>query len=820
MLPGVPRFSGGKGSALDEKVLEAQVWVNATYGDVPGYVRCSEDGRTGWATMYALTMGLQHELGISPVVASFGPTTYARVQALGEIGFGWEVNRNIVAIIGHALFCKGYWGVEPDSYGWYTGVTREAVKQLRDNMGLPEDDGTVNAKIFKALLTMDAYVVVAGGTDKIRDIQRWLNGRYWQRDAFSIGPADGIYSRDVQKSLMIALQYELGISSPNGNFGPGTQAGLRANQFGEGASGTLVDLFSSACVFNEPIGAYRTDRRSSFDSALAEYVRAFQRFSQLSETGRADYQTWAQLLVSMGDPDRPATGCDTRFEITASRADWLYSNGYRVVGRYLYDPPGSTLDKEIKPGELQTIFTAGLKVLPIYQDNARQLSDFTYSQGYAHALNAHALASGYGFNRGTVIYFAVDYDATQDAIDSAIVPYFQGVQMGLASQGKKYLHGVYGSRNVCTNVTNKTFARYSFVSGMSWGFSGNLGFTLPPNWSYNQIKEFQVTNGSDTFDLDRDVWRTGSDPGVSSINRVAGPADAFISYIEQLYQIAVDYNSSDRSPSQLVMEYVRHAEYGSKDLANELGWWFLIGGFDEAFVEYADSRGMSIMKEFKDPFTGYDLGAEHMLATANGHFLTPQDSNPKSANGGDVAGWAGDLMTFYADWRNSEEQYSSGQAFCEAKLAKPGISSSFGFNDLIEDADGYLIARAVREGRTIVQAIADHYNGGGGLSRFNDFFQQRWGTAENCKFAAHNALTAEDFTLDLARTQLISLAGAMSPALLQNLPGGFDKLESFEQGFTDAILARTGMETLSASTYRSNHQKYLKAAKARAARRR
>ncbi|MBU5895482.1 hypothetical protein JVW19_26265, partial [Vibrio cholerae O1] len=60
---------------MDTKVLDAQTWVNATYGGVSGYVGCPEDGRTGWSTMNALVMGLQHELGISPVVASFGPTT-------------------------------------------------------------------------------------------------------------------------------------------------------------------------------------------------------------------------------------------------------------------------------------------------------------------------------------------------------------------------------------------------------------------------------------------------------------------------------------------------------------------------------------------------------------------------------------------------------------------------------------------------------------------------------------------------------------------------------------------------------------------------
>jgi peptidoglycan hydrolase-like protein with peptidoglycan-binding domain len=771
---------------VDIKVLKAQQWVNATYRGVAGYVRCPENGRTGLSTMHSLIMGLQHELGISPVAPRFEPSTMEKFQALGEIGFKSEHNPKIVEILEHGLFCKGYCGVEPSSYGCYTEVTIEAVKKLRSNMGIPQGDGTINVQIAKCILNMDAYVVVAGGTDRIREIQRWLNGRYWQRSAYSICPADGIYSRSVQKALIIAMQYELGLE-PTGNFDADTRAELQSHSFAKGSTGIFVQLFSAACVFNEPIGTYRTNQRDIFDDGLTEYVRAFQRFSQLPENGTCDYQTWSQLLVSTGDPDRPAAGSDTRFEITASRAEWLVNNGYRIVGRYLYNPPGSKLDKDIKPGELQNMFVAGLRVFPIYQDNARRLCDFSYSTGYQHALNAHTRAVGYGFNKGTVIYFAVDYDATQNEIGSAIVPYFQGVVAGLTNRGKRYLHGVYGSRNVCKNVTEQTFARYSFVSGMSSGFSGNLGFTLPSNWSFNQIKEFKVTNGGNSFYLDRDVWRTDSDPGTASVNDPVSPADAFIAYIQTLYDIALAYKS-DRSASQLVMEYVRHAAHGGKGMLD------FVGGYDEGFVRHVEEKGIGIMKTFKDPFTGYDLGTEHMMATANGHFLIPQENNSQLVNGGDVAGWAGDLMTFYADWRNSEEQYTSGQAFCKAKLANPGVESSFGFDDLIEDADGYLIARAVRNGKSIVEAVRDHYNGNGGLHRFNNYFAQRWETAENAKSAAHNTLTTSGSTLEPARKKLITMAGAKLPSMLINLPGESEKLDGFEQGFVDALLARRDME--------------------------
>ncbi|MDN5667470.1 MAG: DUF1906 domain-containing protein [Renibacterium salmoninarum] len=789
---------------MDPKVQEAQQWVNATYGQVTGYVRCPENGLTGWSTMYSLTMGLQHELGISPVVASFGPTTMAKLEELlkpsGEMGIGWNKNGNIVRILQHGLFCKGYWGA--NEYGNFDSWTSDSVQKLRANMGLPL--GATSSIIFRCILNMDAYVVLAGGAANVREIQQWLNGRYWQKAAYSIGPCDGIYSRDVQKSLMIALQYEFGVEFPTGNFGPATQAALRSRTLRQGDSGILVELFSSACVFNEPvplggeIGDVRTSKRATFDAKLAEYVSAFQQFSQLPVTGQGDYATWAQLLVSMGDPDRPATGCDTRFSITPSRAQWLVNNGYRAIGRYIYDPPKSTLDKDIKPGELQTIFDAGMSVLPIYQDNGRLLSDFTYTQGYQHAMKAHERASGYGFNRGTVIYFAVDYDATQDDIDSAIIPYFQGVQAGLAYNGKKYVHGVYGSRNVCANVTKKTFARHSFVAGMSWGFSGNLGFPLPPNWSFNQIKEFNVVNGADNFDLDRNIWRAeGGDPGQTSINSNAGLADAFITYVQNLYDCARQYGKSD--PSRLVMEYIRSTTYGTFE------WNAVLGRVDKGFIDFANGKGFSIMTEFQDPFTGYTIGAEHLMATANGHLLFPQYTDPKKVSPGDITGWGGDLLTFYRDWRNASASYSSGYTFAMDKLAKPGVASSFSFEDLIEDADGYLLARQVATGTDIVTAVRQHYNGNGGLKRFTDYYRLRFINAETCNTLANDMLIlAFDQYFSVPAAQLF-LAGANPPPIA--MPG--DKLQEFKQGFTDTLLARTGMESSMATTYRENQQEYL-----------
>lgn len=63
----------------DPNVRAAQEWVNAMYdGVAEGYIRCAEDGSTGWQTVLSLTQGLQHELGISPTVQNSVPARSTR----------------------------------------------------------------------------------------------------------------------------------------------------------------------------------------------------------------------------------------------------------------------------------------------------------------------------------------------------------------------------------------------------------------------------------------------------------------------------------------------------------------------------------------------------------------------------------------------------------------------------------------------------------------------------------------------------------------------------------------------------------------------
>lgn len=725
----------------DPNVLAAQKWVNATYGGVNGYLDCDEDGSTGWGTVLSLTQALQHELGISPVVQNFGPGTYAKVRSR-NLRPGSETNKNIVRIYNYALWCKGYYGsATPDTWD---STAQSSLMDLWAGMGCPPEipiSADMWPRVTKALLRMDQFRLVPGGDTLVQGIQRQLNSRYVlgiSIPAMSLVPCDGVYSRDVQQGLMMAIQYEIGIAPADitGYFGEGTIAGLlNHNVEPDDLDTPLGYLFKAACLFNSPTydedyGEYPYD--FSFTAMEhGEWLRAFKRFSLLGPVNATGtYRTWAQLLISSGDPTRPAAGCDGITTITPQRGQALYNAGYRLVGRYLdeklQEGDKGWLDKVIKPGELQTIFDTGLRVFPISQYYGGAASEFTYARGELDGWNAYQRARSFGFNRGTCIYFAVDYDAIGTEINQYIIPYFKGVRSKLSQYGNYYQFGVYGSRNVCEQVSRNTGARWSFVSGMSWGFSGNLGYPLPRNWSINQIREFDF-DGDGVRDLDHDVWRGSTDPGSGSVNSPAPELDTFAARLRQLEAAADTYgNEEGISRNQLVTQFLRHGEYDG------VVWDALLRPIDDDWISYAKGKGISDkdILEFTDPVSQQPIGTQHLMASTEGFLRRPVSID--SPNLADMAGWGGDLLTFYIEWRKNRDAYPTGLAFCQDRLGRTDVDSTFGYGDFIEDADAFNLSRRLQSGQRMSEAVSEYYTqvSTGGINaeeRWRNFYANRFG---------------------------------------------------------------------------------------------
>ena len=210
---------------------------------------------------------------------------------------------------------------------------------------------------------------------------------------------------------------------------------------------------------------------STWNSEISNTLWQFQQAHALPVTGVVDPTTWMSLLTSKGDPNRPCVACDTRFEITDELAGHLKADGYQIVGRYLSEPNQSSKSeadyfKALRTGELERIVGHGLKYFPIFQEYSTELKYFSVENGHRHAKEAQTAAQRLGVPP-TVIYFAVDYDATDPQVTSHILPYFKAVTQSL---GGGYRVGIYASRNICTRIAQAGYAVASFVSDMSTGF--------------------------------------------------------------------------------------------------------------------------------------------------------------------------------------------------------------------------------------------------------------------------------------------------------------------------------------------------------------
>ncbi|ULO04795.1 DUF1906 domain-containing protein [Paenibacillus sp. 19GGS1-52] len=405
---------------MDAMVREVQIWLNVTYQRHYELPILDEDGITGWATVRKLIQALQIEIGLTPD-GDFGPGTLAVCPTL----YTSTLTSNLNFILQSALYCKGF---NPNGFdGAYGSGVAAAITKFKANAGLPNPSGITTPMVFKALLNMDAYLGVGDlriKDTKVHQIQQTLNNKY--SNTIGLVPTDGNYTKDTNKAIVQALQIEEGQTVADGVLGPTTISLLPTLSSGNTQTAFILLLQFSLYVNGfDPNGF-----DGKYGNGVKNAVSAFQTFVKLAVDGIAGKQVWSSLLVSTGDKNRKGTACDCVTTITTLKAQTLKQNGYKTVGRYLVRDW-----KRIKQGELDAIFGAGLTVFPIYQRSGDGIEHFNEAQGASDARDAHAAATGYGFNVGTIIYFAVDFDAVDGQVTTNIIPYFRAVYNKMQSLG-------------------------------------------------------------------------------------------------------------------------------------------------------------------------------------------------------------------------------------------------------------------------------------------------------------------------------------------------------------------------------------------------
>lgn len=731
---------------MDLMVLETQQWLNETYGNDSRYEKVEENGKTGWPTIDALILAFQIELGIQNTAKNFGPTTVRLFKEKYPNGIKQQSNddktkSNVYSIIQGALWCKGYSTGSHITQNFYDG-TGNAIKELKSDMGLG-GDSTVTVDIMDALLSMKQFVLLSsyGGSESIRAIQQNLNRNY--PDYLGIIPTDGLFGREMNTALIIVLQAEQGFSTSEatGNFGNGTKSRLKI--LNENNYTSYLGLFKVAFYALHCLGYGAGPSEDTWTFSFTQALNNFQNDYGLEVSSNIDVNTWMSLLTSRGNPDRKVDACDTRFEITEELLEKLKSDGYKIVGRYL---TGGDF-KEIRVGELERIVNGGMKYFPIFQESARELSDFSYEIGLEHGRKASIAALEKGVPN-TVIYFAVDMDILDYQIDSHIIPYFRGINESI---DYRYQVGVYASRNVCTRVADVGLSVSSFVADMSTGFSGNLGFRIPSNWNYDQIYEISGYGGK--WDLDK-VAYSGR---ISACDRIISSREYYSDYklpyirsvsemrnltnindlFDSIKSLENEYKNYLADESYYIPNVTRYSSevgalmylakrYFDDNFIKDLGFSIVSNiDYDYMFEEYLEDNNRNLKKMLED-FIGTDseiwdgskylIDLPHLAITTLTYYNFT--INPKSWNG-----WAGDLVSAYEKVENYSNKYNfnpiplsrlfiGGENPNQELGLEENPDNPCSFTDLCSDGFAILLANTLKEKNgELLEAFKQTFNG-------------------------------------------------------------------------------------------------------------
>lgn len=500
--------------SVDSMLLKSQQWLNENFSSNSAFGSVPEDGTSRRATVNGCIRALQIRLGIVNTADNFGQGTQSLFKSTYKNGIVQQEypsteEDKVYGIIQCALWTKGYsTGSSSITKHFYDG-TGNVVKALKRDLGISSDSSTVTLNVMKFLLSMKQSKKVSGGIDDIRTIQQRLNNRYEPYIGFI--PTDGSMTRETSKALIIALQIteDIDPSLATGNFGKTTKERLPVlpdtiNSLSSEKKNEFVDLIRYSLCAN---GIQVSLDTSEWNTEVSDAIGEFQQLMELPYNKKADVNTWMSLFLSSGNPDRSSVASDTRFEMTSARIEYLKENGISIVGRYLTGD-----SKSLRPGEAQRLLNAGIRFFPIFQETyySDDVTKYNYNLGVSDARKAISKARQYGIPAGNIIYFAIDFDPTQDQIDTYVVPYFQAIKENIG----EYCVGVYGTRNVCWNLIN--IAKASFVSDMSTGYSGNKGFKMPRNWNFDQFSEIKGI-GTTKWDLDKTAY-SGLYPPVTSLN--------------------------------------------------------------------------------------------------------------------------------------------------------------------------------------------------------------------------------------------------------------------------------------------------------------
>ena len=200
-----------------------------------------------------------------------------------------------------------------------------------------------------------------------------------------------------------------------------------------------------------------------------------------------------QIWQFVEQPANHHYGVDTYGPIDNAVASALKNDGYDFIIRYYTSLSEQDTGKLLKDTEVSTLHNANLKIVSVYQDNGRSISDFSIEKANLHAERAMELAESLGQPKGGVIYFGVDFSPSSSELGT-IAQYFNTINNKLSG---KYRIGVYGTAEVCDRI-KPNFASHSWLSHDIRSNTDSIEGT-PEYISYDSLLKYDIKQAEKTF---------------------------------------------------------------------------------------------------------------------------------------------------------------------------------------------------------------------------------------------------------------------------------------------------------------------------------
>lgn len=385
----------------------------------------------------------------------------------------------------------------------------------------------------------------------------------------------------------------------------------------------------------------------------------------------------------------------------------------------------------------------------------------TYDNGLEHGREALDRARALGLPDETTMFFAVDFDALDPDIDGGVMDYFRGVRDAMSWAIERQLKvGVYGTRNVCQKVIDAGLASAAFVTGMSTGYSGNMGFRTPDEWHYNQITELSVDLAGTPIGIDKNVVASRAaavdlakilPPPIERDGSTTGTGyDALFEWVSRAEiecEKALTEAHTFLHPTRLASADIRDT------IAHVLRMPTYWGGLmwplytprliTDEIRTIAQAAMLGALAGMNPPKPESNRDVAHFAATYLGYKMWGTPPHVDDYGLGDLGGWALDLLQAWGYYKRADSP-GSLHSWMVANIGGPD-DQGFGYADVVADADAFLIAHDwYTSGSKPLSESLRQVLQRGPAERIGQFYQLRFaGQADNVARAYSRLITGQ-----------------------------------------------------------------------------